>query len=58
MFLFFESMITLPCLIVEGKGQIAYFREKKRQVHVIIIRELPKNNKHPLILRNRDNFPP
>ena len=51
-------MITLPCLIVEGGGQIANVWEKNPQVHLIIIRELPKNNNHPLILRNCDNSPP
>ena len=50
--------VTLLCLIVGGiKLQIF---EKKIQVHLIIIREQPKNNPHPPppILRNLDNFPP
>ena len=39
-----------------GGGQIANFGEKNPQVHLIIIRESPKNI--PPILRNLDNSPP
>ena len=40
-------------------GQIAKFGKKHSQVHLIIIREWPKNNlaPQPPILRNLDSFP-
>ena len=42
----------------KGEGQIADFWGKTPQVHLIIIREWPKNNPPPFppILRNLDNF--
>ena len=49
------EMSTLFCLIVGG-SQIANFVKKNPQVHLIIIREWPKNDRP--ILRNLDNVLP
>ena len=50
-----ETFSTLLCLIVSG-GSNCKFWGKNPQVHLIIIREWPKNNTP--ILRNLDNIPP
>ena len=49
-------MCTPLCLIVGGGGQSTDFEKKTPQIHLIIIKEWPKNT-FPPILRNLDNFP-
>ena len=51
----FNTKYSLASCCRKGGCQIANFRKKTPQVHLIIIRHWPKNNPSP-ILRNLDNF--
>ena len=51
-----QEFLTLLCLIVGGSN--CKFWGKNPQVHLVIIRQWPKNTPHPPILGNLDNFPP
>ena len=54
------SIVSGYCVIA-GRGEevkLQILGKKTTQVHLTIIRELPKNTPPPTILRNLDNSPP